>query len=338
MKNQDRNQHRDEKKLQLIKDHDASRANNQFETQVQELEARLIEGIEKGRHTIPKGTNVSEAARNTVKYGWIKQEIWDRDWENTTEPWWPWRHEEWPTRPYNLNWPHNMSREDWAEWGKVYPDGGEPSRPFHQFTYQISKERERIEDESSAPYRSTRVRPSKDINTRAYENVKSVWIKRGIWDNRWGLLPGTTWKHESPLKMPDDDSTPSSTQPKKHVASGRKHVDEPLAAQADGPSLQGSQRSRKRKSDAAPVDTKSSLVDDPSPDQVEGSGQGSSKRKRAAATVDPKKPGRKVKPEKSRSRPAVDIFSPRLDLQDEETQDTGTRRSTRIRTRAKSTS
>jgi hypothetical protein len=167
MKNHDSNQRHDEKKLQLIKDHDASRANNQFDTQVQELEARLIEEIEKGTHKIRKGENVNDVARDTVKYSWMKQGIWDRDWENTTESWWPWRHEEWPTRPDNLNWPHNMSREDWAEWGKKYPDGGESSCPFHQLTYQISKERERIEHESSAPYRGTRVRPWKYINTRA---------------------------------------------------------------------------------------------------------------------------------------------------------------------------
>jgi hypothetical protein len=39
-----------------------------------------------------------------------------------------------------------------------------------------------------------------DINTRAYENVKNTWTKRGIWNRRWGILPGMSWKHEEPLE------------------------------------------------------------------------------------------------------------------------------------------
>ena len=39
-----------------------------------------------------------------------------------------------------------------------------------------------------------------DINTRAYENVKNTWTKRGIWNKRWGILPGMSWKHEEPLE------------------------------------------------------------------------------------------------------------------------------------------
>ena len=39
-----------------------------------------------------------------------------------------------------------------------------------------------------------------DINTMAYEAVKQAWVKRGIWDKKWGLLPGMSWKHEHPLE------------------------------------------------------------------------------------------------------------------------------------------
>lgn len=39
-----------------------------------------------------------------------------------------------------------------------------------------------------------------DINTTAYENVKNTWTKRGIWNKRWGILPGMWWKHEEPLE------------------------------------------------------------------------------------------------------------------------------------------
>jgi hypothetical protein len=39
-----------------------------------------------------------------------------------------------------------------------------------------------------------------NINTRAYENVKNTWTKRGIWNGRWGILPRMSWKHEEPLE------------------------------------------------------------------------------------------------------------------------------------------
>jgi hypothetical protein len=52
----------------------------------------------------------------------------------------------------------------------------EASCPFIQFIYQISKERERIE-EASKDVEGT---GTADINTRAYENVRKTWIKRGI--------------------------------------------------------------------------------------------------------------------------------------------------------------
>lgn len=72
----------------------------------------------------------------------------------------------------------------------------EASRPYHQFVYQISKERERIQDESA----NEEGADAADINTRSYENVKNTWTKRGIWNGRWGILPGMSWKHEVPLE------------------------------------------------------------------------------------------------------------------------------------------
>lgn len=54
----------------------------------------------------------------------------------------------------------------------------EASRPYHQFVYQISKKRERIQDESRS------AEGNADINTTAYENVKNTWTKRGIWNKR----------------------------------------------------------------------------------------------------------------------------------------------------------
>ncbi|KAI1655127.1 hypothetical protein F4813DRAFT_398672 [Daldinia decipiens] len=75
--------------------------------------------------------------------------------------------------------------------------GREASRPFHQFIYQISKEREIIQSKLG-PEESISSGLT-DINTKAYENVQSTWIKRGIWNRKWGILPGMLWKHEQPL-------------------------------------------------------------------------------------------------------------------------------------------
>lgn len=96
------------------------------------------------------------------------------------------------------------------------------SRPFHQFIYQLSTERKLIQDEMNLrdrkapdvpdpnlPVGSSVHHPQNksggqgamvltppDINTMAYEKVKNTWMKRGIWDRKWGVLPGMSWKHE----------------------------------------------------------------------------------------------------------------------------------------------
>jgi len=73
----------------------------------------------------------------------------------------------------------------------------EASRPFHQFFYQVLKESERIKDELGS---GEAVAAPIDVNTRAYENIKNTWIKRKIWNSKWGILPGMSWRHEDPLE------------------------------------------------------------------------------------------------------------------------------------------
>lgn len=38
------------------------------------------------------------------------------------------------------------------------------------------------------------------IGTAAYDEVKELWTKWGIWNNRWSVLPGRTWLHEHPFE------------------------------------------------------------------------------------------------------------------------------------------
>lgn len=105
----------------------------------------------------------------------------------------------------------------------------EASRPFYQFIHQLSKERDQVRDEVNPPWwpdmsdpdprklhraiyrpylqtaaagesstRGATISSPPDINTTAYERVKNTWMKRGIWDRKWGILPGMSWKHEQP--------------------------------------------------------------------------------------------------------------------------------------------
>lgn len=72
------------------------------------------------------------------------------------------------------------------------------SRPIHQFLWQLHKERDRIHGEPTDGDAANSL--SLDINTTAYNNIKNIWVTRGIWDIEWGILPGMSWKHERPLQ------------------------------------------------------------------------------------------------------------------------------------------
>ena len=99
----------------------------------------------------------------------------------------------------------------------------EASHPYHHFVYQISKERERIQDKSA----NGEGAGAADINTTAYENVKNTWTKRGIWNKRWGILPGMSWKHEEPLEKEAADG-PTSV-PANSLVNGSHEAGEALA-------------------------------------------------------------------------------------------------------------
>lgn len=121
---------------------------------------------------------------------------------------------------------------------KAYRDGpAEPleraaSRPIHQFMAQLSYQREQILKELDEPPPNQRFRkwryydkellqrcqaacdqwfsdrpadddPARipfDINTMAYARLRVLWTKWDIWDTKWGVLPGMSWKHEYPFK------------------------------------------------------------------------------------------------------------------------------------------
>lgn len=82
-------------------------------------------------------------------------------------------------------------RKEAAAAAAAYRLKPEASRPYHQFLYQISKEREWIKDELLYKQSTGFI----DIDAMAYEAVKKHWMEDKIWNPQWGELPGMTWMH-----------------------------------------------------------------------------------------------------------------------------------------------
>ncbi|KAF2278990.1 uncharacterized protein EI97DRAFT_431207 [Westerdykella ornata] len=76
------------------------------------------------------------------------------------------------------------------------------SRPYQQFLFQVSKEREWVRDELQFKRSAGTI----DIDAMAYESTKKNWIEDEIWNPAWGELPGTTWMHED-LEEEDERRT-----------------------------------------------------------------------------------------------------------------------------------
>ncbi|KAI9803889.1 MAG: hypothetical protein M1825_001769 [Sarcosagium campestre] len=199
----------------------ASIPRRQFEDEVFELtEADL-----------PRGafSLSSDEAGKVVKQRWVEQGIWKNSWKDMFDCD-SWKHEE-PlelesqpddatdtavgellfhrlnARAPKAHTPPNPKPDDEEQRARAARERDrEASRPYHRFVYQISKERERIQARSSVEDAGVGI---DDVNTRAYENVKNAWTKRGIWDRNWGgVLPGMSWKHERPLDEVPDESVP----------------------------------------------------------------------------------------------------------------------------------
>ncbi|KAJ6041578.1 uncharacterized protein N7446_010539 [Penicillium canescens] len=325
-------QRRDRRQWQLAKDHEASRPDRQFDAQVDELEARIIDGIENRKVAVPDGTNMHNLARDTVKKNWIKQGIWNEQWKNMPKT--RWMHEEsrdmssasetdtstalklnlfsplekaesWSSQPYS-----GSIIQQRVERRARQKNKNEASRPFHQFIYQISEEREQLQ--SGSPDDTVLVSAPLDINTNAYNNVKRTWVKRGIWNEKWGILPGMLWKHEGPLQ-PDTDLGLSQTKITENGTSNLNTVpsvfDGCVPLETYGHFSEGGRRARKRNRAAANSDDKESSI---------------------------RKVSRTGGLDTSSSRIEKRNSSSRLDTNDQGTQGTGTRRSRRLQKQAAS--
>ncbi|KKZ66657.1 hypothetical protein EMCG_00220 [[Emmonsia] crescens] len=156
--------------------------------------------------------NYTTNAENNVTNRWIEQGIWNDKW--LPRAWGArWKHEESPEPEFEPA-PGEPDSEPILYSGPR-PDPPKPrlkivsqerraaheretmaSRPYYQFRFQISKEREWLEDEPDSELI--------DIDAKAYENAKDHWLEQKIWNPKWGHMPGMTWIHEDP---DDDDNS-----------------------------------------------------------------------------------------------------------------------------------
>lgn len=209
---------RKERRAQLWEDREASQPYEQFSRLVNELEKQNFEADVNGTRRIPVGSDPRTIALETVRKLWLEQGIWNNNWNQFADG--QWKHEE-PLQPGSESETDSEARSSpprFSFFPKPQPKPRQPisddqkrriaarrairerereaSRPYHQFVFQISKERERIEKELESGEDAN----TANINTRAYENVKKSWTRRRIWNRKWGILPGMSWKHEEPVE------------------------------------------------------------------------------------------------------------------------------------------
>ena len=217
-----------------------STANAQFLIQIKDELGRIRAARDKDLLEHSKFFDLEEAAEANVKYRWIQQGIWDEQWES--QPRKIWKHElqdiQSPERPSDavkeggvkgLQRGHKRKLSDLKQ---EYHDvvriaighqDRQSSRPCYQFLYQFCQEREWIKmglgnqgqgqgqsldqdqdqdkDQDQPQYQDQNQQTKLDV--RAYENVRSRWIRDGVWDDEWTFVPGTSWRHERPRKAPD---------------------------------------------------------------------------------------------------------------------------------------
>ena len=201
------------------KELDASSPEAQFWTQIKDELGRIRAARDKDLLQYPDVFDLDEAAEANVKYRWIQQGIWDKRWDG--QPYKIWKHEiedrSLPTRLSNMIEKHRLEskqrrkhadlEEEYYEIVRCAVDyqSRQSSRPCNQFLNQVCQEREWIKMGLSEHDQDQDQQT--DLDARAYEVVKSRWVRDGIWDNDWASLPGASWRHERPRKAPDPHGT-----------------------------------------------------------------------------------------------------------------------------------
>lgn len=216
----------------LQKAHYSGRPFEMFRCQSARVQKQLDHPSDENRRRLRtlhfrRGLTLDEHADNIVRARWIEQGIWMKKWG----PAWPPRPPIGPTPPRSFehgprpggHWAHELpspsnskssaqaasttqditpvmtrarSRKDTATTSENAHSiiDRDASRPHRQFLYQVSKEREWLEDE----YQRKQETPPIDLYGMALQNIRKIWQEDGIWSSKWDTLPGTTWRHEVP--------------------------------------------------------------------------------------------------------------------------------------------
>jgi len=241
---------RELRRWQLINESKHSLPYRQYDAHASKESERLWDAdpITSGRRPVPMRAFYTQAHKN-IKTRWMEQGIWNDKWNSVAAG--VWKHQvplelesesetdseaESPIRPYRFPPPpprpklrrpkSDDEKRQIAERLVVRERQREASRPYHQFIYQISREREQIE----AQFRDGESTGIADINTRAYENIKDIWVQWKIWNSKWGILPGMSWKHEEPIEEDTADSPVEHAQPP--ISNGEAWTDPPIFSSA----------------------------------------------------------------------------------------------------------
>ncbi|KAK2805489.1 hypothetical protein FQN51_000315 [Onygenales sp. PD_10] len=210
---------REERHFRLLEERRASFPYEQFADQRHEERERIIKADRDRTEPLPGRVNFDDVAYQNVKKRWVEQGIWNDNW--TYMAYGKWKHEEpleveseTETGPETLSLFGRRRRQKSDEEKQRILDRlairkreREASRPFHQFVYQLLKENERIRRQTGNEEANSTTPAAADINTKAYETVKSTWVRRKIWNVKWGILPGMTWKHEHPFEEFEKEET-----------------------------------------------------------------------------------------------------------------------------------
>ncbi|KAI4228911.1 MAG: hypothetical protein L6R40_008095 [Gallowayella cf. fulva] len=192
----------------------------------------IVEACDDRRLEIPPRVPFDTLASEMVKKRWREQGIWDEEWDvHSGDHRWRWKHEEQSdlktSKPCFKNlfagpFAQLKDREEQpkeptltAEQQAKLEHDREASRPFHQFLWQLNRERDLIRGEPTI--QKAAASASLDINTKAYDNIKALWVQAGIWDPEWGVMPGMSWMHERPERLwkeaPDTDTVHAHLRP-----------------------------------------------------------------------------------------------------------------------------
>lgn len=224
-------------RLDLEDECDASQPYEQFVAQCSQESERMDADRRNNMYRRPASfASITEHARFIVKTRWIEQGIWREDWNTHARFLGTWKHEEPPPAVGLFGTVANGKRPPSSHKVDLEEDRQrEASRPYFQFIAQLSHERLRIQQVLGHPSRPWREHPMHrafigaaqgrlleeearqwaletpndghamsttppDINTTAYERLKSAWTDWRIWNDKWGVLPGMSWKHEEPFE------------------------------------------------------------------------------------------------------------------------------------------